>query len=187
MSIYNANIPQPSDLQSVSQPSLLNNFGAIQNAFDKNHVTLSDTVNRGLHKFMEMPVQSGAQTTASGEGELHTQTVSGTSQLFYSRDNSAGTLVQLTTAIVPLLATSGYSFIPGNMIVQWGQTSFSGSTGTVSFPIAFPTSALVVLISPFNSTAGSSSAYVQTWGATTFTVQNAASGTNAFTFLAIGS
>jgi len=187
MSIYNANIPQPGDLPSISQPSILNNFGAIQNAFDKNHVTLSDTINRGLHNFVEMPVQSGAQTTASGEGELHTQTVGGTSQLFYSRDNIGGTLVQVTSDVVPLVATSGYSFIFGGVLVQWGQTSFSGSSGTISFPGTFPTSALCVIACPFNSNAAGSNWYVQTWNATTFTIQGASSGTNAFTFFAIGS
>lgn len=43
------------------------------------------------------------------------------------------------------LATNGYQKLPGGLIVQWGYLSNSNSTGTVTFPIAFPTACLDVL------------------------------------------
>lgn len=184
MSIFTPNIPAAANAPSADQPLMQNNFDALQNAQDKNHMPLSDTVNRGLHKFVEMPVQVGAQTTAVGEGELHTQTVGGTSQLYYSRDNSAGTLVQLTTAIVPSVATSGYSFLPGGLIIQWAQVTLTGS-GIATFPTAFPTAALFVNASPFNSSAGSADWYVSTWNATTVTFGGTSNGMR-FTYIAIG-
>lgn len=187
MSIYNGNIPQPNDIPALSQPQLLNNFSALQDAFNKNHVALSDIVNRGLHKFVEMPVQSGAQTTAVGEIELHAQTSNGRSCLYYSRDNDATTLTQLTVGVKPFKSTSGYSFIPGGMIIQWGQENFSGSTGTIDFPIAFPVSALMVVACPFNANAGASSFYISTWTSTDFTIKKSGSSSTSFTYWAVGS
>lgn len=47
------------------------------------------------------------------------------------------------------LAASGYQRLPGGLIVQWGQVTTSGSADVaVTFPIAFPSSAMNVTITP---------------------------------------
>jgi hypothetical protein len=186
MTVYTANIPQSGDQISQSQPLILANFQSLQDAQDRNHVALSDTVNRGKHNFVEMPAQGSTPVTAVGEIELHGKAIGGTTQLYCSRDNDVGTLTQLTTAIVPLVATSGYSFIPGGMIIQWGQVNFSGSTGVVNFPTAFPVDALMVVASPFNANAGASSFYISTWNSTTFTIKKSGSSSTSFTYYAVG-
>ena len=185
MTVYTANIPQSGDQISQSQPLILANFQSLQDAQDRNHVALSDTLNRGKHKFVTMRVQA-VPVTEVGEFELHAQTTGSTSQLYCSRDNDISTLTQLTTAIVPLVATSGYSFIPGGMIIQWGQVNFSGSTGVVNFPTAFPVDALMVVASPFNANAGASSFYISTWNSTTFTIKKSGSSSTSFTYYAVG-
>ena len=44
MTVYTANIPQSGDQISQSQPLILANFQSLQDAQDRNHVALSDTV-----------------------------------------------------------------------------------------------------------------------------------------------
>lgn len=43
------------------------------------------------------------------------------------------------------LASSGYQKLPGGLIVQWGTVAGTGADVSVTFPIAFPTAAFVVL------------------------------------------
>ena len=37
------------------------------------------------------------------------------------------------------LTVNGYQKLPGGLIIQWGAHPYSGGTGSVTFPIAFPT------------------------------------------------
>lgn len=52
-----------------------------------------------------------------------------------------------------LLSPNGYQKLPGGLIVQWGSSSIgdiasgNGSTGSVAFPLAFPTAAFNVVAS----------------------------------------
>lgn len=101
MTSYTPNIPQAADQLNQSQPLILNNFLSIESGFNENHVAITDIADRGKHKYMVMPVQGSEPTTASGEGELHTEDVSGDSQLFFSRDNDSGTKIQITDGLLP--------------------------------------------------------------------------------------
>ena len=72
------------------------------------------------------------------------------------------------------------------MIIQWGQVNFSGSTGVVNFPTAFPVAGLMVIASPFNANAGASSFYISTWTSTNFTIKKSGSSSTSFTYYAVG-
>lgn len=49
------------------------------------------------------------------------------------------------------LNTNGYQRLPGGLIIQWGVTSGSSSSGTVvTFPVAFPSSCASVVVSAIN-------------------------------------
>ena len=195
MTAWTPNIPATANAPSADQPLITNNFTAIQQDLDANHVTITDTVNRGKHKFVEMPIQSGAQTTTGGEGELHTQDEGdGTSQLYYSRDNLSGTLVQLTTNLIPDISfsnTAGMSFLPGGIIIQFGDFSF---TGTASYTYssgspynqAFPNKTVVVIAGPSNGAAASAGWNISNWDSTGFTVVHGSGSTTKITWIAIG-
>ena len=45
------------------------------------------------------------------------------------------------------LSTNGWCRLPNGLILQWGTTSSSEATGVTSFPVAFPTNALMVQVS----------------------------------------
>jgi hypothetical protein len=86
-----------------------------------------------------MPDQVAAPTTSAGEGGLYTKDDGTRPALFY-RQESNGTEIQLTGAN-PSLGTSGYTTLPGGLILQWGEAAVTsgGSGTTVSFPVPFTT------------------------------------------------
>lgn len=49
------------------------------------------------------------------------------------------------------LTTTGYSTFPNGLILQWGYLFLTGGTGTVVFPIAFPTAVLNIQVTPETS------------------------------------
>lgn len=44
------------------------------------------------------------------------------------------------------LTANGYQKLPGGLIIQWGQTNVSNNGTTVTFPVAFPTACLNVMM-----------------------------------------
>ena len=84
--------------------------------------------------------------------------VNGTATTPASSDNSTAVA---TTAWSKLgyaisLSTNGYIKLPtwlGGLILQWGQATGSGGSGTpVTFPLAFPTAVFAVIPNPTNTT-----------------------------------
>ena len=58
-------------------------------------------------------------------------------------------------------STSGYQYLPGGLIMQWGRDSVATANHTVTFPIAFPNACFSVVVSgiangtffiPYNTT-----------------------------------
>lgn len=50
-----------------------------------------------------------------------------------------------------LLAHDGYQKLPGGLIIQWGAATTVSGSATVTYPIAFPSSARAVALLPINS------------------------------------
>lgn len=101
--------------------------------------------------------------------------------------DTASNILQFTSGL-PTKATTGTTFLPGGVIMKWGQFTFTGTTTTQNFVTPFPTSALCVVGTPFNTAAGASNWRVSTWNANGVTFTTAAAVTNAsFTYIAIGS
>lgn len=148
---YNPNIPQPSDNLSVSQGDLLTNFQTANTSFGKNHFPFDDLpVNNGKHKFSQYPAQGGAPATLTNEGALYTKTGTFGNELFYIRDNNVATEVALTSSKIPapLAATQGYTFIAGDMIIQWGKVLTTAASSTQSFNVAFKNACFQVITTP---------------------------------------
>ena len=87
------------------------------------------------------------------------------------------------------LAANGYQKLPGGLILQWGTlASINAATAspTITFPVAFPSTCIVVL--PIGNTSGTSQAatYIATKTPSNFTVYNPASVAVVFSYLAIG-
>ena len=110
----------------------------LDTTFSVNHVGYNDS-GAGKHKFMQMPEQASAPSTAANEGALYTKDDGSTTALYF-RQESSGSEIKLTGS-TPSAAANGYTFLPGGLLLQWGVVNSPGTSGTVTFAtanIAFP-------------------------------------------------
>lgn len=206
MPIYNPNIPQPTDLQNVSQVDILGNFSSANTTMGINHYPFDNgTVNIGKHKFVDMPILAAVPTIASGDGGLYTKTATA-SQLFYTPDNSTNEY-QMTRCIsasfanfatnlaygappVGFTQTGGWTFLPGGMMLQYGlfgKAGALGASGTIQFPVAYtnvPYSVTAILIRSSSASQSMSLPIVATTA--NFTFQSTSSSSDSVYWMAIG-
>lgn len=134
MAIYKQNIPQPTDLLAVSQIDLLSNASYLDTFLDVEHQQSgrdNAALGSGRHKTVSMPNQ-GADPAVPG----------GTTGIVYQKANelfhrNATRISQLTGNFSQ--AVNGYYVLPGGLTIQWGVRNAPGQSGSVVFPIAFPT------------------------------------------------
>lgn len=105
---YNPSIPQSSDDPSVSQAQLLTNFGQINTAISRDHVTLTDATNNGLHKkvtFNEIQGADPGETYPKTAFYPKERTVGGDDipQLFYESNTSLGVSQVIPISMLALL------------------------------------------------------------------------------------
>ena len=139
MTTYLPNIPQPQDDPSQSQNEILENFQTINTSNSVNHVAFNNT-DQGKHKFIQMPEVTAPDpipTTAANEGALFTEVSNSLTELFWVPESN-GTKIQLTNGSIDASA-SGYTFLPGNLLIQWGTAAGNSSaTGFINtFPLTF--------------------------------------------------
>ena len=66
------------------------------------------------------------------------------------------------------LAPNGYVELPGGLIIQWGLASPTAGQAAITFPIPFPTAALIGQATPYGTTSGNTNsftAYISTLNA----------------------
>jgi len=134
-----------------------------------------------------MPEQGSAPSTAANEGGLYTKQANSVTCLFW-RQESSGTEVQMTTSQTPSKATSGYSFLPGDILIQWGQKATPGSSGSVSYPVAFASAPYSLSVSIQRDSGNQSvtidSSTIPT--TTTFNYLSSSAGSSILYWMAIG-
>lgn len=178
---YQANIPQPTNLISVSQNDILQNFQAIDAAWNINHEDFN-AANQGKHIYVEMPNQGADPAGAATQMTLFSKLTGGNSQLFYKRD-AEGTSYQLT-GTNPTAAASGSTFLPGGLLLKWGNVVAAASPTSVSFASAFPTACFSVTVA-INNNSPAFSATVNSVGTTGFDLYTTKTGVTHF-YIAIG-
>ncbi|WP_431819611.1 gp53-like domain-containing protein [Burkholderia sp. F1] len=96
-----------------------------------------------------------------------------------------------SSAFAASLGTNGYQKLPGGLIIQWG-TLYCGAvtSGGITYPLAFPTTALVMQICSYNDVHGTNeTAWLTTSGSIKTTLTFGAANTNsasAVRWMAIG-
>jgi hypothetical protein len=145
-------IPQSTDLLSISQGNILNNFtilGAIAGNGNASSASLNSS--SGFN-WVYLPPQgatppAGASFTSGNVG-IYSATNSSTSynELYVNKQTNFGS--GTVTAQIPFTAGSiganpGWSYLPSGLIIQFGAlpSTTSGGSNTVNFPLAFPTGA----------------------------------------------
>jgi hypothetical protein len=154
----------PTGLVDLDQDYLAiqQNFTGLDTTFGIDHVTFSNTtLQNGYHKDIHFNPVSTTVTNAPNNYVTATQypqgvpvTVAGIGQLFSSEVNDAasvdtglywktgnGLQVAMTRNFSPVRAASGYTFLPGGLIMQWGTqlTTTSGAGTTFNWPRPFTT------------------------------------------------
>lgn len=144
MSTYSNNIPQSDQDPTDSQPLLLDNFKAIFNAQNRNHVDFNDINNSGRHEVIELKEQASNPTPITGFGDLFVRDDSGTQNLYFL--DKASKEFQLTPPTKS--DQEGFIILPGGLQFKWGKSSSpQESTQQIDYPLpAFPTKTLNVQI-----------------------------------------
>lgn len=162
------------------------------NHFDNN------SAHAGQHQFVEMPNSAVAPTVPSGATScaLYNGGSSfgpGTNDLFYLPPGSASLAsgVQLTRNELPINAVNGYSWLPGGVLIQWGEVTATNGNPNVTFPIAFPSALYNIQVTRQRAPASPGSTYsfwVSTTGLSTtgFTIINNDGHSWSYNWFAIG-
>lgn len=138
---YTKNIPNGGDLVSSSQPIIKDNFNAIDSGsstpdtagdygFSRNHVTLTNTTNGGLHHLVDFYQDIATPATLAGTASLYTKTISGLSQLFFANTPGSPVEMQLSGGSATIAATGKVVF-PNGLTLIWGSGSAVSSGFTV--------------------------------------------------------
>lgn len=142
----------PFDGQSLqsSKPQIRNNFNLTYDTINENHYPPSDPL-QGKHKFVLMPATTVPATLAN-EFAVYPKTVAGVTQLFYTSDAStnevqisAGNTTNATQFARLGTYTNytahhagGWTYLPGGLIMQYGNKTTPGNSGVITYPIPFP-------------------------------------------------
>lgn len=131
---YSNAIPQPTDRLKDSQQDILDNFAALKTLIDVNHETFG-AADEGKHKFVTMPEQGSAPTTAANELALFTEqsSLTNVAEMVFRRESN-GSSIEFTSS---LQATSGWTRLPSGILIKWGDfTATRNALGTVTFNVA---------------------------------------------------
>jgi len=179
---YSSDIPQANDDPSQSQSQLLGNFQAINTFFSVNHVAPNDG-DEGKHKWVSLPEQGAAPSTAVNEIALYSKEVSSTTQLFY-RKEADGAEVQLTGNSTP--STNGQVFV-GGITIKWG--TLSGGSSVVTFSTPFSSSIFNISVTTVAPVASNLNTFGVVNGSATvngFTIFGSGTPPSSFYWMAIG-
>ena len=135
---YQPNIPTGSVPLNIDYQNLRTNFTALNTIFGVDHLTYNNaTAQKGYHTNIHMVPAGSNPSAVVGYGTLYNRTTNdgydSDQTLFFLTGD--GKRLQLTSNVSPSLANTGYTFLPGGLILQWGRTNIQ-STGNV--PIVFP-------------------------------------------------
>ncbi|HDY87393.1 MAG TPA: hypothetical protein ENH82_04660 [bacterium] len=189
---YNPNIPKATDLISESQGQILDNFTQLNDVFGKDHVKYDDATvaDRGRHKQSTYQQLSADPGTLTNENALYTKDDgSGNTRLFLQQEGPGSTVIQLS-GTDPTIADNGFTFLPGNLLLQWGNVDApSGLSGFFNFPTAFSAEPFSFTTSVIRSSTASSKYDItlrEAPTATQFRINNGFSGSHIVYFMAIG-
>ncbi len=138
---YTTDIPDAGHNPSNDQPDMKVNTNSIDGIIDVDHYgfntsTVTDELG-GIHRQVTLKNLPGPPGLGFGSGVLFSQLFRGQAWPYWQ--NALGETLMLGGATTLTLAGSVY--LPGGVLIQWGQvdgTPFSnGDSGLVSFPIVF--------------------------------------------------
>lgn len=143
---FTPNIPASGQSLGSSRTQVVNNFTNYLNLVSQDHVA-PNAMGQGKHNKSTYVVQGSDPTTASGEAALYALTGSAGTEVFLIRDNIAGTKTALTTSKIaaPVASSSGISWLPGGILIQWRAVAGVSNGTAITFPVPFPNNCWVIV------------------------------------------
>ena len=191
MSGYTPNVPTAGQKISQTQSPINNNFTVINNAFNVDHVNIQNLTNQGNHNKVTLVSQSAPATVAQGPILFSQAKQVGAgatlNEVFFEQATGDGSAaVQLTYMGNPVSGTTtGSSFLPGGVIMKWGQIVVGASPTTVTFANAFPNALFSVVVSINTNTPANANATINNAIKTGFQIFTTVTGVTHF-WVAIG-
>lgn len=188
---YNPGVPTANQTFKETQGPINTNFTIANTAFGVDHVNFATNANQGMHNKVTLVTTTDPAAVVQGP-IVYSKSIGGKQEIFFRQSTTDGSsIVQLTDMANAVTGgtSNGSTFIPGGIIIKWGQFTTAANPHTVTYTAlvpaisAFPTNTLMVQLTPIN-TGGVGNYRVSTANATTFVV-NAPTG-SSFYFLAIG-
>lgn len=193
MTGYLTTAPAGTDNLSSSYKDIQNNFSVSNSVYGVDHNNFATAgPNQGFHNIVHMVATGGTPTPASLVGELYCRQITSVNldeALYYQ--GGGGRPVQLTVNVTPITSSPGYTFLPGNMLMQWGTNTCTSGT-TITFPIAYKAATPPVSIqcTVFQNSTNRHFVYVRSSTNTGFVTTQLDSGgaaeTNTFNWVTIG-
>src|ERR1700742_3995672 len=135
---YNRDIPDSPNTPSQDQPLMKTNTNSIADLIAVDHVGFSAN-NGGIHNKVTMP-QVSTPVSSINQLILYSKAASSGTELRMVRDGFPSTDTALTTTGVgsPSRTQNGYSWLPGNILIQWGFATVSPGVNTIVFASQVP-------------------------------------------------
>lgn len=152
MAFFKPNIPLGTDFLSTSQGDLLGNNQWMPAAMGKDHIinpagSDSTVALEGRHQQVSFNDRASVLAVPGGTNGIIWHNAN---ELWWRGGANAG--VQLTRGNPGILnASTGYSFLPGGLVIQWGNQNIGGSGATITFPFTFVANPYSVVIGPVSS------------------------------------
>ena len=181
---FTPNIPQTGQSLGQTRDAVRNNFTNYNTVMSVNHVA-PNSAGQGKHTFAEFIVQAQSPATAASEVALYSRTLNGVPQLCLQKQSQAlnAADIQMSRVDVGVTgATTGSTFLPGGMVMQWNDISIAVSTGSWTFPVPYTTWVAVL------GTAGTqpTTFYVSALSNTAITITRTGSGASSCWVSVIG-
>ena len=141
MSTYpiNIQIPAAGHNPSIDQQPMQTNFANISGFLSVDHSAPGTTNTAGKHNQVRFALNQTAPALDTAVAELYANN----SQIYF---NNGTVNTPLTANIVPSAAASGQTFLPGGLILKWGNYPSAGDGTLIPFTPNFPTAAFSVVI-----------------------------------------
>ena len=112
--------PAQNNAPAQDQPKMQTNFANIKGYLNVDHVLAGDE-NAGFHKLVRLNAPISTPSVSGQVSAIYSKTVSGTNQLFYYN----GTTDYPLSGGNSSPGTSGYTTLPGGIILSWSEGIFN--------------------------------------------------------------
>lgn len=206
MSSYQPGIPTGTVPLNEDYLNIQNNFQQLNTSFGVDHVPFSVALNFGYHNVVHLiPTSTTASNPPNNQPITPVTAVPGIGELFCSQINdgfdtdetlyyqSGGNkLIELTRNIVPVMALTGITFLPGGLVIQWGTITNAVNQVLTAVTFvglgakAFPANNFSMWANLQSTTTGVNNVYLSSFSTTGFSYMNTSSTQKRFNWIAIG-